>query len=315
MVNREKAFFITVESGDRQMATDMANGYAANLDRLNRLLNVTSATRNRMFIERRLEEKGLQLAKAEEDRKQFQIANRTLLVTDKAQAAMRAAGSIEENIIDLEVQLAGLKEFATPSHPMMNQVDVQIQALRKQLDRLEQRQEARIGASSPRGESRESTAKAFYTPMLEVPGLALEYIRLTREVRIHEAMLGMLTNQYEQARIAEARDTPTIQILDPAIPAEHRSRPRTLHNMQVAALVTIFAGVFLVLFLDYLKRLRVQETYRMREAALAAPDAAVPDPSELQIASGGNGGETESRPHGTTLPAAYRERQSKPTTF
>lgn len=263
MVNREKAFFITVESTDPRMAAEIANAYVANLDRLHRMLNATSVTRNRMFIERRLEEKRQQLVKAEEARKQFQETNRTLLITDKARAAMTAAGSIEENILDLEVELAALKEYATPAHPMMNQVDAQIQALRKQLDRLQDKQQAQMDLSVRGGGVRtghKEGGKEFYPPMPELANLALEYVRLSREVKIHEAIVGMLVGQYEQARIAEVRDTPTIQVLDPAIPAEFKSRPRTLHNMQVAALVALVMGCFLALLLDHVTRLRRLET-------------------------------------------------------
>jgi uncharacterized protein involved in exopolysaccharide biosynthesis len=278
MVNREKAFFITVESKDPQMAADIANAYVSHLDRLNRALNVTSATRNRLFIERRLEEKRQALAKAEEDRKQFQIANRTLLITDKAKAAMATAGSIEESILELEVELAGLKEYATPSHPMMNQIDAQTQALRKQLDRLEQRQGAQLGISARRRESVGSASTEFYPPALEVPGLALQYIRLAREVRIHEAVLSMLMGQYEQAKIAEARDTPAVQVLDPAIPAEYKSKPRTLHNMQLAGALSLALGILLALFLDHLGRLRAQEAASVSRSDGAA-ELAASDPN------------------------------------
>ena len=258
-VNREKAFFVTVESGNPQMAADLANAYASNLDRLNRKLSVTSATRSRLFVERRLEEKKQQLAKAEEARKLFQIENRTLLVTDKAHAAMQAAGSIEENILELEVELAGLQEYATPAHPLMNQMDAQIQALEKQLARLQHKQKAQMGVSSLGESQKGSRSKEFYPPMPDVPVLALEYIRLTREVKIHEAVVSMLVSQYEQTRISEARDTPTVQVLDPAIPAEFKSRPRTLRNMQTAGAIAFILGILLVFFLDYLQELKVQE--------------------------------------------------------
>jgi uncharacterized protein involved in exopolysaccharide biosynthesis len=300
-VNREKAFFIKVESRDPQMAADLANAYVSNLDRLNRMLSVTSASRSRLFVERRLEEKKQQLNKAEEARKQFQIENRTLLVTDKAQAAMRAAGSIEDNILELEVELAGLQEYATPAHPLINQMDAQIQALEKQLARLQHKQKVQMGVSSLGDSQKASRSKEFYPPMPDMPILALEYIRLTREVKIHEAIVSMLTGQYEQARISEARDTPTVQVLDPAIPAEFKSRPRTLHNMQVAGLVGLVLVVFFALLVDYVAQLRIEEARRMAGMDMSSADsfmAAIP--SDAHLVPGGNGSGT---------PAGYVERK------
>lgn len=308
MVNREKAFFISVESKDPLMAASIANAYVSNLDRLHRMLNVTSVTRNRMFIERRLEEKRQQLAKAEEARKQFQEANRTLLVTDKAQAAMRAAAAIEENIVEFEVDLAAMKEYATPAHPMMNQMDAQMQALRRQLERLQEKQQAQMGLP-PRGGPVSSAkgGKSFYPPMPEMAGLALDYVRLSREVKIHEVIVGMLTGQYEQARISEARDTPTVQVLDPAIPAEFKSRPRTLHNMQMAAVLALLLGSVLVLLSDYIIRLRARELSEGVAPELSQPGSllsSLPNQERLadsHLMSDGNGSRT---------PTVYTERQS-----
>ena len=287
MVNREKAFIITVESRDPQMAADIANAYAANLDRLNRELTVTSATKSRMFLERRLEDKRRQLAQAEEARKAFQVKHRTLLVTDKAQAAMKAAGGIEEQILELEIELAALKEYATPSHPLMNQLEAQIKALRRQSERLQHQQQSKIGLG---GEETKSLATGFFSPMPQMPGLALEYLRLTREVKIHEAILTMLTGQYEQAKIAESKDTPTIQVLDQAIPAEVKSRPKTLQNMQIAGLAAFLLAVIGVLFHDYLLKLKRQEEMRLARLNTLQADhllsGAAPVPAPV---NGGNG--------------------------
>lgn len=288
MVNREKAFNITVLSRDRQMATDIANAYASNLDRLNRMLSVTSASRNRMFIERRLAEKHDELSKTEEERKQFQIANKTLLITDAAKAAMTAASMIEGNILDLEVQLEVLKGYATSSHPMMNQLEAEIQTLRKQLDRLEQRQSADVGGTARKRASSESFSKEFYTPALEVPGLALEFIRLSRAVRIQESVVSMLTGQYEHAKIAEARDTPTVQVLDAAIPAETHSRPRTVRDMQIAGMIALLLGIMLALFIDHVKRLKSQIVQPINDLSRSGPSETILPVSAVQPEGNGS---------------------------
>lgn len=308
LVNREKAFFITVESRDPQMAAGVANAYADNLDRLNRELNVSSVARNRQFIERRLEEKKQQLVRAEEARKQFQIKNRTLLVTDKAQAAMRAAGGIEESILELEIELAGLKEYATPSHPLMNQLDAQIKALRKQSQRLQQQQQDKLGLAGL-GTDTKGFSTGFFPPMPEMPGLALEYLRLTREVKIHEAVVGMLTGQYEQARIAEVKDTPTIQVLDPAIPAEVKSRPKTLQNMQLAGLAALLLGIIGVMFHDYVVRLKRHEEMRFARLNVDQPEHLLPvvSPAARPVNDGnGSGG------NGSASPALHEAPQETP---
>ncbi len=63
----------------------------------------------------------------------------------------------------------------------------------------------------------------------------------------------------EQAKLAEARDTPTVQVLDPAIPAEKKSKPSIRLNVMIATVLAVFAGIFLAFFLQYLERIKASE--------------------------------------------------------
>lgn len=74
-----------------------------------------------------------------------------------------------------------------------------------------------------------------------MPDLALQYVRLLREAKIQETLYGLLTQQYEIARIQEAKDSPTIQTLDIAKVPEKRSRPK---RRQIV-LLSVMAGAFL----------------------------------------------------------------------
>src|SRR6185503_12175097 len=46
----------------------------------------------------------------------------------------------------------------------------------------------------------------FTVPFSRVPELGLELVKLAREVKIQEVLVTLLTQQLEQARIAEARN-------------------------------------------------------------------------------------------------------------
>ena len=65
-------------------------------------------------------------------------------------------------------------------------------------------------------------ARLLSPAMIAVPELALQYARLFRQVKVQETLFTLLTSQYEQAKIAEARDTPTVQVLDSGVPADKR---------------------------------------------------------------------------------------------
>ncbi|HHT9109526.1 MAG TPA: GNVR domain-containing protein, partial [Candidatus Brocadiaceae bacterium] len=89
-------------------------------------------------------------------------------------------------------------------------------------------------------------------PVANVPGAALELARLTRDVKAQEALFILLTQQLEQAKINEVKDTPVFQILDRAVPAERKSTPKTLIMTGLGGFMSIFLGIFIILFLEYL---------------------------------------------------------------
>ena len=70
-------------------------------------------------------------------------------------------------------------------------------------------------------------------PFNEIPELSVEYIRLYRNVTLQEKILEFILPQYEQAKIQEAKDTPSIQILDKANYPIKKHRPKR-------ALIVIF---------------------------------------------------------------------------
>jgi uncharacterized protein involved in exopolysaccharide biosynthesis len=247
-VSKEKVIKIIVEAKSPQLAADIANFYVSNLDRLNRTLNVSKASQNRTFIERRLAETQVNLVRAEEALKEFQTQNKTVAVEAQSKAMIEAAATIQGQITAQEVQLQVMSGYLSADNPEMSRVRSSIEELRKQLYLLE----------SGKGGKGMLPGDRLHPAMITVPSLALEYGRLMRELKVQETLYTLLTSQLEQAKLAEARDTPTVQVLDPAVPAERKSRPSITLNMIIGGLVALFAGIFLAFFLEYLERVRLR---------------------------------------------------------
>ncbi len=258
-VTKEKVVQITVASKDPQLAADIANFYVSHLDHLNRTLNVSKASHNRAFIEKRLAETHTNLVRAEEALKEFQTHNKTVAVEAQSKAMIEAAATIQGQITAQEVQLQVMSTYLSPDNPEVARVRSSIEELRKQLMLLE----------SGKGGKGMLPGDRLHPAMITVPSLALEYGRLLREVKVQETLYTLLASQLEQARLAEARDTPTVQVLDPAIPAEKKSRPSIRLNMMIAGVLALFVGIFLAFFLDYLARVRARERHQGLEPEAA----------------------------------------------
>jgi len=83
--------------------------------------------------------------------------------------------------------------------------------------------------------------------MMSLPLTGLELARLVRDVKALEQVFGILTAQYEDARITEARDVMTIEVLDDAVPPERKARPRRLVMIGSAFLLSLALGTGLAL--------------------------------------------------------------------
>jgi uncharacterized protein involved in exopolysaccharide biosynthesis len=257
-VAKEKVIKITVEAKTPQLAADIANFYVSNLDRLNRTLNVSKASQNRAFIERRLTETQVNLVKAEETLKDFQTRNKTVAVEAQSKAMIEAAAMIQGQITAQEVQLQVMSAYLSPDNPELSRVRSSIEELKKQLYLLE----------SGKGGKGQLPGDRMHPAFVSVPALVLEYGRLMRELKVQETLYTLLTSQLEQAKLTEARDTPTVQVLDPAIPAEKKSRPRIGLNMMIAGVLALFLGIFLAFFLEYLDRVKRVSAARETSATL-----------------------------------------------
>lgn len=255
IVTKEKVIKVTVETKDPQLAADMANFYVSNLDRLNQTLDITKAKENRKFIERRLTETQDGLVKAEEALRAFQTQNKAFAVEAQATALIESAATIQGQITAQEVQLQVMETYLAPNNPEVMRVRSGVEELKKQLRMMESGKDARGMRLGDR----------LHPAIVTVPTLALEYGRRMRELKVKETVHSLLTAQYEQAKMAEARDTPTVQVLDRAIPADKKIRPRILLNTLLAGVVGMFLSLVWVFWKEYMERAMANQDESWRE--------------------------------------------------
>ena len=234
VVTKEKVIKVAVEDKDPQLASDIANFYVSNLDRLNQTLSVSKARENRKFIEQRVAETQTALVKVEDALKEFQTQNRTVAIEAQSKAMIEATAMIQAQIMAQEVQLQVMGSYLSSNNPEIARVQSSISELRKQLQIMETGKSGKERLPGDR----------LRPAITSVPTLALEYGRLARDLKVQETLYALLISQYEQAKLTEARDTPTVQILDPAIPAERKSRPKILLNVLIAGILSLFVGLF-----------------------------------------------------------------------
>jgi len=243
--DKEGLIGIAVEYKDPEIAADIANQYTVALQRFLSENTLSMAKRNRIFIENQLQKVKAELQAAEEAMKRFQTEKKIVAMDAQTEASIKALAELKAQVTAKEVELGVLKQFATPTNPDVIRMEDQLRELRKQLAMLETK-----GANPE--------ADAF--PSLSVaPELGLQYIRLKRDALTQQTVFELLTQQYEMAKIEEAKEDIAFQIIDTAIPPEKRIKPKRTLIVMLAGVVSLFAGIFLVFFLEYLENMKKRE--------------------------------------------------------
>ena len=255
-VSKEGAVSLSVEDKDPKLAADIANAYVTNLDRLFAKMGTTDASRQRAFVADRLEKTEKALRQAEEALRRFQETNKAIVMQEQAKSAIEEVARVKGQIVAAEAQLEFIRAFSTESNPQVLAQRRQVEEMKRHLAQMQYGQGMDLPSESKNpGQAR----KDFQVPFTKVPELGMELVRLARDVKVQETVYGLLTAQFEQAKVNEARDMPTVQLLDKAVPAERKSRPKTVLNMAIAGALSLFVGIFLGFFLEYLERIRKQE--------------------------------------------------------
>jgi len=239
---KEGVISISVEYKDPKIAADIANHYTTVLQKFINENTLSMAKKNRIFIEDQLKKVKEELRQAEETMKSFQTDKKIVAMDAQTEASIRALADLKAQITAREVQMGVMKQFSTAANPDVLRIKDELRELRKQLAMVE---------------SKTSNPESMAMPSLsEAPALGLQYIRLKREALTQEKVFELLTQQYEMARIEEAKDEITFQVIDRAIPPEKRIKPKRRQQVMLAGAVSLFAGVFLVFFLEYLANLK-----------------------------------------------------------
>jgi uncharacterized protein involved in exopolysaccharide biosynthesis len=246
---------ISVSDKDPRIAADLANEYVNQLSKLISRLNMDDAGEYRIFLEQRIAGAREDLTKSEDSLKAFQSKNKTISVPDQIKATIEGVAQLRAQLAVQEVQLGTLKRQFTDNSQEVKTAKSTIANLRAQIASLE-------------GKGRGSSS----IPNLgSVPQLGQEYLRLMREFKIQEAVLEMLTKQYEGAKLTESKDTTPFQLLEKAKVPERKSEPRRGQIVIITALAAGFLMVFLAFVREFGERMNDNDRKRWQELQTLLP--------------------------------------------
>ena len=222
---------IIVTDHDPKRAAAIGQAYIAELNRLVAELSTSSARRERLFLEERLRAVSKDLESAERDFSQFASKNAAIDIKEQGIAMVEAAATLQGELIAAESQLEGLRQIYTDNNVRVRSVRARISELKRQLEKIGGKGEDASLASRQQQDS-------LYPSIRKLPLLGVPYADLYRRTKVQEAVFETLTKEYELAKVQEAKEIPTVKVLDPPdVPDKKSFPPRRL----VVLLGTVFA--------------------------------------------------------------------------
>jgi uncharacterized protein involved in exopolysaccharide biosynthesis len=206
---------IGVTDHDPQRAAGMAKAYVGELDRLVAQVSTSSARRERIFLEGRLEKVKGDLDLAAKNFSQFASKNSAIDIPAQGKAMVEAAALLQGQLIAAQSELSGLEQIYTDNN-------IRVKAVRGRVNEL-QKKLTEIGSAGTQGGSQNENP--LYPSIRKLPLLGVTYADLYRQTKIQETVYELLTQQYELAKVQEAKEIPTVKVLDAAIVPTKKSFP------------------------------------------------------------------------------------------
>jgi capsule polysaccharide export protein KpsE/RkpR len=237
---KSQIIFITVTDENPKQAAAMAGAYIDELNHLVSELSTSSARRERVFLEGRLQTVNRDLEAAEKNFSQFASKNATLDIKEQGKAMVEAAATLQGRLIAAESELQGLRQIYADSNVRVRSAQARVDELKSQLNKIGGKGESVTEVSPQPNDS-------LYPSIRKLPLLGVEYANLYRNTKIQEAVLEALTKEYEMAKVQEAKEIPTVKVLDaPNIPEKKSYPPRTLITL-LGTVLGCSVGVLIVL--------------------------------------------------------------------
>ncbi len=239
---------LAYEDKSPDQAAAIANAFVLELKDLLKGLAVTQASQQRLFLEEQLKKSQLDLLQAENSLQAYQQSTGILNVDAQMAALLQRVAQLKALIAAKEVELRSARTFATARNPEIKKLTAELNELRQQLAGVESQAKAQEQSGKALGDN---------MTLANVPEAGMEYLRRLRDLKFNETLFQMLLKQYEAARLSEASEPVVVQVVDDAVPPDHKAKPSRALIAVLSTMLGFFVGTvwaFLRQALDNMRR-------------------------------------------------------------
>ena len=250
---------ISVLDKSPQKATDIANYLVQRLNEVSTVLGVTNAKANREFVEKRYFQNVNDITNLETDMKSFQQKFGVIAVPEQLEATVKSMSTIYAELYKKEVELNVLKQTYGLDNPMTLNTQIEVDELQKKINQLNS------GTDSSQKEVN------LLIPFKKAPQLGNEYLKIYRNLEIQYKILEFIQPLYEQAKIEEVRNTPSVLVLDNAYPPDRKAKPKGTIYALVSFVSSLLIGYFLIFVREMFHKLKTTDPERHKYILCLSP--------------------------------------------
>ncbi len=247
---------IGYEDIDRVFATGVINDVADRLQDEFRRLTLEKVITKRDYLENAVAETEKEAAATSAQLVAFQNKYQIYDLTAQAQSNIAAYANVQAELVQRQMDLDLQRKYLPETDTHIVLLKDQIAQLQKQLEQM-------------KGVAGDSSAGGAVT-LSRLPQLSVQYLNLQRDVQGEQAILTVLKQQYETAKLEEMDTSQTFQVVEKAEVPEVRSAPSRSKTEIIATLIGFFIAVLAAFVAEYFERARRDPVEAEKLAAIRA---------------------------------------------
>ena len=197
-------------------------------------MDTSAAHRERVFLDERLKQVQKDLELSEQRLSQFSSRTGTMNGEAQAKVMLDATSKLQGELIVAESELHGLQAIYSDENARVQAARARVNTLNGELQKMGGTR-ARVDPEKASGE--------IYPSLRQLPLLGVTYSDLYRSTKVQEVAFELLSKELEVAKIQEAKEIPSVKVLDPPAVAEEKSFPPRMLLIAMGTFLGFLFGI------------------------------------------------------------------------
>jgi tyrosine-protein kinase Etk/Wzc len=228
---------VSAQTRNKELSKNIAQYYVQNLEKYNQEYKMTTGKMNRVFLEKRVAEVKTTIDTLSNQMRNFQKQYKAIDLETQLTSAVQLYSDVIAQKMKTDIDLELAKQNYSSTAPSVKSLEAQQRILQNKIYELE---------SSAKG-----LKPQYMLSIDQIPDLSVRYAQLKLNLDIQLKVFEYIYPLYEQARLEELKDMPTLEMVDYPREAGLRVKPQrailciiaTISGFIISLLITLLMSL------------------------------------------------------------------------